>query len=165
MEVLCTLLLNDVRYELVDTEKKFYFCILSQIKQLLHEDAQLLCAMFSFLITLSRISYLTFSEVENHLIEVFNHIEENNVIYILDAIYIVLLENLNNCTQNRNVSCCNNESSKRRPQEEIKKFLCREFNFLFEQCPKATSQLWILLLNITRISGNNEWYYLLKNIL
>lgn len=127
------------------------------------EDVPLLCAIFTFLITLSRIAYLTFFEVETHLIEVFNHIEENNVIYVLNAVHIVLLESLKNCLQN-NINCKtnnnnnNNELNRQRSQKEIKKILCREFNFLYEQCPKATSYLWILLLNLSRLSGNNEWY-------
>lgn len=126
----------------------------------MREDVPLLGAMFTFLVTLSRVSYLTLSEVETHLIEVFNHIEENNVIHILDAAHIVLLESLRNCAQNSSVSSSNRteiELLRRRPQEEIKKFLCREFNFLFKQCSKATSHLWILLLNGSRVSGDTEW--------
>uniref|UniRef100_A0A915DR43 Huntingtin n=1 Tax=Ditylenchus dipsaci TaxID=166011 RepID=A0A915DR43_9BILA len=126
LEVLTSLSLNDVRYEMIDQNKKFYNRVINQLKQLQREDVPLLQPIFTFLVVLSRINYLSFIDVESLMCDIFLKLDENNVLHVLDAVHV--------------------------------SFLCKEFDFMFSHCPKASSHLWILLLNMARSSKDEEYW-------
>lgn len=153
--MLCILSINDVRYEMIDPDKKFFNRLVNQqLSQLYyHEDVPLIGSIFTFLCILTRVNYLTFLDVENLLIKnIFSKLEENNLLEILEVTHIILLEEIR-----RNIIGIDKHNSLDQITATIKNFLCKEFDFLFTNQPAATAHIWIILMNAAKNSIDEEW--------
>lgn len=152
---MCELSLNDVRYEMIDPDRKFFNLLINNQLHQLHtkEDVPLLSSIFTFLCILSRVNYIKFLDVENLLLKnIFIKLEENNALEILETINIILLEHIR-----RNSIGIEKTKELSFATNFIKEFLCREFEFLINNQSAAVAHVWIVLINAAKVSGDEEW--------
>ncbi|KAH7695435.1 huntingtin, partial [Aphelenchoides avenae] len=143
LHVMCTLVLNDVRYQLIDPSSAFLNRVLAQLNQMANgADVVLLSDIFTFLCVLARVDFMTFSDVESKLSEVCSRIDESNAANVLSAVHVVLLEALVN---------------RREVPSSIRAFLIKDNCFLFRHADEATAQLWSLLLHWLRTNDQDRW--------
>ncbi|KAI1732245.1 huntingtin [Ditylenchus destructor] len=150
LEVLTSLTLSNVRYDVIDENKKLYRRVVDQLQQLHREDLALIPSAIQFLLCLCRANYTTFAEVEHLFSDVLTRLDENNVLQILEAVHIYLVYFM----FYRKPTL---DSPEGRPTR-LKDFLCKEFDFLFSHAPSAASHLWILFLNLARSSKDNDYW-------
>lgn len=148
--MLTSLSLSNVRYDVIDENKRFYGRVVNQLQQQYREDLPLTATTFQFLLALCRANYTTFVEIEQLLAGLLSRLDENNVGDLLEAVRIFLLYvTFHRRNSSQNAFEGDSEES-RASLNYVKDFLCKESDFLFSNAPMATAHIWILLLNLAR---------------
>ncbi|KAK0409784.1 hypothetical protein QR680_004756 [Steinernema hermaphroditum] len=155
LSMMCELILNDVRYDLVDPNKTLYNTVIDQIRNLQLRNTKMLREIFLYFVCLTRVSFIPFADVVGYAVDLVRRADSENIYPVLDAVHILVCEGL---------------FMRNEPMEEIENTLVSRSEDLFEWVPGAVTQIWALMIHAARSSKNelrwcnisNEYFELYK---
>ncbi|KAI6201528.1 Huntingtin [Aphelenchoides besseyi] len=143
LNLMSILVLNDVRYDKLDPNNRVWNAVLNSIKHPALKNSFQLSHLFAFICIVSRTIAGPFDEILQLLNGCVQITTSRNVDDVLDAVYCVLVESIN---QYSTVS------------PKLLGFLSISANVLFKYNPAKTIQLWTVILHWSRqLNNESKW--------